>query len=142
MLTRGVREMVDPDRVRRLLTVLERYRTDLVAPASADHYRRRYLVQSAAQACIDIANHLIASEGWRVPENFADSFTVLEEHTVIEPVLAAAMRDLAGMRNVLVHQYADVDDTRVAAAVEHELGDFDDFARAVTRLLAEDAESR
>jgi len=100
--------MVDPDRVRRLLTVLERYRTDLVAPASADHYRRRYLVQSAAQACIDIANHLIASEGWRVPENFADSFTVLEEHTV----------------------------------VEHELGNFDDFARAVTRLLAEDAESR
>lgn len=129
--------MVDPDRVRRLLGALARYRAALAAPASADPFRRRYLVQVAAQACIDIANHVIASEGWRVPDDFADAFTVLEEHKVLESPLAGRLRALARMRNLLVHVYAEVDDARVAAQVAEGLGDLDDFAKAVAGLLNE-----
>ncbi|MGB8962957.1 MAG: HepT-like ribonuclease domain-containing protein, partial [Pseudonocardiaceae bacterium] len=38
-------------------------------------YAGRYLVQVATQTCIDLANHIIASEGWRAPRDFGDSFT-------------------------------------------------------------------
>ena len=56
--------MVDPDRVRRLLVMLERYRS-LLAVDDPDPYRRRHLVQTAAQISIDLANHVIAADGRR-----------------------------------------------------------------------------
>ncbi len=67
--------MVDPDRVRRLLQALRTYRDALAVRGAmhiddyvgAEAFAGRYLVQAAAQVRIDIANHLVASEGWRVP---------------------------------------------------------------------------
>ncbi|MGH8905107.1 MAG: DUF86 domain-containing protein [Egibacteraceae bacterium] len=44
----------------------------------------RYLIQAAAQICIDIANHVIAFQGWRAPRDFRDSFVVLREQGVLD----------------------------------------------------------
>jgi uncharacterized protein YutE (UPF0331/DUF86 family) len=96
--------MVDPARVRRLLEALAGYRVQLerLCDLPADQYEGdsalagRYLVQASAQACIDIANHVIASSGWRTPEDFRDSFTVLEEGGAIDGELAERMRALPG----------------------------------------------
>ncbi|MFA5786730.1 MAG: DUF86 domain-containing protein [Actinomycetota bacterium] len=136
--------MVDPARVRRLLETLADYRRRLggLADLPADRYvaeeafAGRYLVQAAAQACIDIANHIIASEGWRVPRDFRDTFTVLEENGVLGPDLATRSRALAGLRNRLVHLYEEVDDTLVHAALQEGLADLDAFAQAVAGLVA------
>jgi uncharacterized protein YutE (UPF0331/DUF86 family) len=139
--------VVDPDRVRRLLQALRAYR-DALAVREAMHiddyvvaeaFAGRYLVQAAAQACIDIANHMVASEGWRVPADFRDAFTVLEEQQVIDGKLADRLRALAGLRNRLVHLYDDIDDRKVYAALPEGLADFDAFARSVARLLNDDA---
>lgn len=135
--------MVDPQRLARLLETLASFRKHLerLAATKRDDYlashafEGRYLVQASAQACIDIANHVISSEGWRAPRDFRDAFTVLEEHHVIEAGLVGRLRDLAGMRNVLVHLYEDVDDARVHEALGTGLDDFDSFARAISRLL-------
>lgn len=42
----------------------------------------------------------------------------------------------AGFRNILVHQYADVDDARVAANLDR-LTDFDEFVTQVGNWLKE-----
>lgn len=126
--------VVDPARVRRLLGSLERWR-DLLAEQPQDVYRRRYAVQAAAQASIDLANHVIASEGWRVPRDYGDAFTVLAEHDVITPELAARFRALTGLRNLLVHLYDEIDDERVARQVRDGLADFGALAASIARLL-------
>lgn len=139
--------MVDPDRVQRLLGQLRDYRArladlrglDVDAYLEQERFAGRYLVQAAAQVCIDLANHLIASEGWRVPRNFRDAFTVLEEQEVIDADLAARLRALTGMRNRLVHLYGDVDDRLVHAALVEGLADLDEFARRVAVLAADGA---
>lgn len=123
--------MVDPDRVRRLLTVLERYR-GLLAEDDPDPYRRRHLVQTAAQICIDLANHVIASDGHRVPRDYGDAFRVLAEVGVLDGHLAERMVALAGIRNLIVHLYAEVDDDRLARAVRH--GGLDDLSTFATRI--------
>ena len=64
--------MVDPDRVRRLLEMLERYRS-LLAEDDPDPFRRRHLIQTAAQISIDMANHVIAADGHRVPRDDGDA---------------------------------------------------------------------
>jgi len=136
--------MVDPERVGSLLQTLATYRDHLAGlrDLTAEAYRReaftgRYLVQAAAQVCIDVANHIISSEGWRAPRDFRDSFTVLEEQGVLEPDLAERMRSLAGLRNRLVHLYGDVDDLLVHEAMTEGLEDLNAFAAAVARLLDE-----
>jgi len=126
--------VVDPDRVRRLVGSLERWR-DLLAQEPDDPFRRRYLVQAAAQATIDLANHVIASEGWRVPRDYGDAFAVLAEHQVVGDVLARRLAGLAGLRNLLVHLYDDIDDDRVAREVRDGLDDLGQFAQAVVRLV-------
>lgn len=45
------------------------------------------------------------------------------------------MRDLAGLRNRLVHVYGDVDDRLVHAAMGEGLGDLNEFASAIASLL-------
>lgn len=77
---------------------------------------------------------MIASSRWRVPKDFRDSFTVLEERGVIEARLSERLRALAGLRNRLVHLYEEVDDTLVHSALSEGLTDLDDFARAIARL--------
>ncbi len=80
--------MVDPTRVQPRLELLRTYvaRLDELRQLPPEEYVEeeafagRYLVQAAAQICIDIANHLIAAQGWRAPRDFRDSFTVLDEH--------------------------------------------------------------
>lgn len=90
----------------------------------------------AAQTCIDLTNHIIASEGWRTPRDFGDSFTVLHEHGVIDDTLAGRLRDLAGLRNRLVHVYDEIDDVRVHQALATGLSDLDAFATVVARLAS------
>ena len=135
--------MVDPGRIRRLLEALAEYRTELerLRDAPLAEYRGerayagRYLVQAAAQACIDVANHVIASSGWRAPADFRDAFTVLEEQGVIDPDLANRMRALAGLRNRLVHVYEKVDDGIVHDSLGAGLEDLSNYAQAIARLV-------
>jgi len=134
--------MVDPGRLRRLLGDLEGYRDRLVALSElpvAEHqgdraFAARYLVQVSAQACIDMANHVIASAGWRTPADFRDAFTVLEEEGAIESGLAERMRALAELRNRLLHVYEEVDDRIVHRSLGEGLDDLSAFARAMARL--------
>lgn len=136
--------MVDPARVRRLLEALEEYRSQLerlrglpAAEYQGDSaFAGRYLVQASAQACIDMANHVIASSGWRTPQDFRDSFTVLEENGVLGAGLAERMRALAGLRNLLVHIYAEVDDRIVSESLVERLQDLSDFSQAMARLAS------
>jgi uncharacterized protein YutE (UPF0331/DUF86 family) len=136
--------MVDPDRLRRLLQALERFTAELEALAATDRemyvrehaFGGRYLVQAAAQTGIDIASHIIASEGWRTPRDFRDAFTVLEEHDVLDGALAENLRALAGLRNRLVHLYEEVDDGRVHDALQEGLPDLRALHRTIARLVA------
>lgn len=136
--------MVDPQRVRTKLTVLERYVSLLAAMPTevGDHERvfaRRYLVQGAIQICIDIANHLVASEGWAPARDFREAFTRLEEEGVLDTDLAGRLRDATGLRNRLVHLYDDVDDAVLAQESREGLPDFEAFARAIAERVDDDA---
>ncbi len=142
--------MVDPGRVRRLIEDLADYRGELdtLSRLSAAEYRGdrkfagRYLVQVSAQVCIDMANHVIASSGWRTPADFRDVFTVLEEEGVIAGELAERMRALAGLRNRLVHLYEEVDDRIVHESLREGLDDLSSFSQAVAKLAGPDEPAR
>lgn len=91
----------------------------------------KYHFVIAIECCVDIANHVIASESFRIPKSNADSFAVLAERGVLPPDLRDPLRAMAQFRNRLVHLYWEVDDLLVHQYLEDSLDDLDRFARAV-----------
>ena len=94
----------------------------------------RYL-QLAAEAVFDIGTHLIASLGLTRPERYGDILPTLRSHGLVSDSTASALADLAGFRNLLVHDYGRVDQRRVHRFLQTRLGDFTRFAAEVATFL-------
>ena len=94
----------------------------------------RYL-HLAMECVIDLGNHYIADAGLQTPETNQDTFTRLESAAVIPPDLAGRLRSWAGFRNVLVHQYVDIDHGISWNAIQKELGDLEAFERWAIGVL-------
>ena len=131
--------MVDAERVDR---VLDRIAADVAhlkdlherGPALRDDRTAldsaKYTFVTAIEGCARVAHHLVVSEGWRVQESNADAVRRLGAERVLTPEVAAAVALAVGFRNVLVHQYADVDDEKVLANLA-QLRDLDAFVSQV-----------
>jgi len=91
----------------------------------------RFIV--AIEVCNDVGRHVVASEGLRAPLDYADAFAVLADAGLLDPAIAAELRDTARFRNLLVHGYAKVDDTRVVEILRNRVDDLAAFRTALAR---------
>jgi uncharacterized protein YutE (UPF0331/DUF86 family) len=133
--------MVDKASLDRMLSNLRRYVQVLegLASAPAAEFLRspdkignaKYHFVIAIECCIDIANHVVASENYRFPKDNADSFAVLIEGGVVPAALQEPLKGMARFRNRLVHLYWEVDDQRIYDYLQTTLTDFHRFASAV-----------
>jgi uncharacterized protein YutE (UPF0331/DUF86 family) len=140
--------VVNPDVVARRLLVLNECLTELSRPDAGNPSRlasdavlraavERWL-QLAIEACVDIATHAIADEGWTPPATGRDAFLVLAGHARLPLELAQRLGYAVGMRNILVHDYVTVDLVRLAATVRNDLGDLREFARYAGEWMQSD----
>ena len=88
-------------------------------------------MQIAAQALFDIGNHVLAGAFSARPKEYAEVPRELASRGVISEALAARLAGLAGFRNLLVHDYAEIDAEKVRGLLRTRLDDFRDFADAV-----------
>jgi uncharacterized protein YutE (UPF0331/DUF86 family) len=95
----------------------------------------KYYLQTAIEACIDIGNHIISSERYRSPRDYRDVFTVLQENDIVDEDLAIRLRQMAGLRNRLVHLYWEIDDALIYAYLQSNLGDFEAYMRWISDFL-------
>ena len=92
-----------------------------------------YNLMLAIQTCVDVANHVIADEGWAAPRTTGEAFARLAEHGVVPPALAAALRSAVGFRNVIVHGYAGLDLRPLHRTATSGVDEIEAFARSVTQ---------
>jgi len=92
-------------------------------------------LQMAVETCADIADHLISDENLRAPTSVTDAFTVLREAGIVSETLHGALVKMAKFRNVVVHQYDEVDAEIVIAILTKHLGTFDTFRTEVSSYL-------
>jgi uncharacterized protein YutE (UPF0331/DUF86 family) len=95
----------------------------------------KYTFVTAIEACVDVAQHICAAEGWGPPADNGDAVRLLGEHGVLAAGLAASVRKAVGFRSVLVHEYVEVDDTVVIGRLA-DLGDLDAFVQAVAQYVS------
>jgi uncharacterized protein YutE (UPF0331/DUF86 family) len=95
----------------------------------------KYLLIVATEATLDICNHLSARRGGRSPVDYADCIRVLQEIGVIGGDLRGRLTRMARFRNLLVHLYWRVDDAEVYRVMREDLGDLEEYLRAVGQYV-------
>jgi uncharacterized protein YutE (UPF0331/DUF86 family) len=87
------------------------------------------------EACIDIAQHIIADEKMREPTSYRDTFVVLVENGILQNNELPKYEAMASFRNLLVHYYERIDDSIVYGFFKQNLTDFDLFIDRIVDYL-------
>lgn len=127
-------------RMRRLLDQLvalgpfdaRRFVDDPVAGLAAER-----LLTLLVELAFGVNSHVAVAVVGRAPDGYRESFLLAAEAGTIDRALAEALAPAAGLRNVLVHAYLDVDHARVAEATAAAPGLFGEYVRAVAQWFAE-----
>jgi uncharacterized protein YutE (UPF0331/DUF86 family) len=93
----------------------------------------KYYLQVSIECCLDVANHIIAAERYRVPQDYADSFKVIEEQDLVPEDLGKRLQQMAKFRNRLVHLYGTIDDSNVHKYINKDVNDLVEFKSIVIR---------
>ncbi|MEP7010637.1 MAG: DUF86 domain-containing protein [Acidobacteriota bacterium] len=127
--------MVDLDVVTAKISTLERClariestRSQLgLAEADRDDITALNL-ERAIQAVMDLAIHVVATEGYGVPDSAGDSFRLLGERRIIPGDLVERLRKMVGFRNISIHDYRKLDPAIFQSIIAGRLGDLREFA--------------
>lgn len=94
----------------------------------------RYL-QLCIEILLDIGKMVIVAERLRKPEDNEDIFIVLSENKILSAKAAQQLVGIAGFRNILVHDYENIDRRIVYEKLQENLKDFQKFQKAILRYL-------
>ena len=93
------------------------------------------MLELSIQSVIDLSRLLVTLEDWRRIRDERDALLLLAERAVIEPELADRLLKAKGFRNVLVHEYGELDPDLLYAHLRDDVGDLWEFARGVAGWL-------
>jgi len=111
-------------------------REEFVRELAMHHLAERFL-HLACECILDIAQHVIADQGYRQATSYKDAMDVLCEEGLLDRDLADRLKGWMGFRNVLVHLYLTIDHGRTYDAIRDDLSDLGQFAVAMARLLGD-----
>jgi uncharacterized protein YutE (UPF0331/DUF86 family) len=92
-------------------------------------------VQRSAQAAIDIAHLFIAERGLKLPANYKEAFSILENASILSKPIANKMEKMVGFRNIAVHDYRSLDLAILKSILTLHLKDFEEFYEQIYKSL-------
>jgi uncharacterized protein YutE (UPF0331/DUF86 family) len=141
--------MVDRDTLASILRNLRRCleKLAILAALSEDAFLQdfknvesaKHLLQVSIECCLDIAHHIVADEGYRTPNDYYDTFVVLQENGVLPEAFMPTLRRMVSFRNRVVHLYWDVDDATVYRILQENLGDFETYIGYILGFIQSEA---
>lgn len=125
--------------LRETLEELQRHQ-EIPKPEFLTNRTKRWAVEHglhlAAEAVFDIGNHILVGHFRARAVGYDRVLTELENRRVISPELVARFEKLGGFRNILIHEYLDVDPDTVYDRLQNGLGDFEQFQREIVKWLS------
>ena len=104
---------------------LEEYKSSVEKKAACERY-----VEKIVEAATDLAFLLIKIKKLRIPEDDIDAFNILQENNIIGEKLTKKLKNAKGMRNIIAHQYGNIDDQIIFESITNELQkDIKEFLR-------------
>ncbi len=93
-------------------------------------------LQRACEQCIDLANHTIRVRKLGLPKESKESFQLLAVSHIIPYDLAARLSKMVGFRNVLVHEYQQMDIGLMIEVIENRLDDLLLFSDCIVKKFS------
>lgn len=88
-------------------------------------------LQRAVQAGIDLAAHIIASEGLGIPDTIKENFIKLENSEIIQKEISSKMQSMIGFRNIAIHDYQTLNIEILKKILTEHLKDLEEFYTTV-----------
>ncbi|SFF95648.1 Uncharacterized conserved protein YutE, UPF0331/DUF86 family [Desulfotomaculum arcticum] len=92
----------------------------------------------AIEAAIDLCNHIIANKMYRTPEDYADTFRVMQEVGVFTEKFTDSLVQMAKFRNRLVHIYWDIDEEMLHTFMQNDLMDLEQVIIQLGKIFNSD----
>ena len=92
-------------------------------------------LQLAIQGCIDIGSHVISDEGWGVAGSLNEIFYILQNKGVIKAEMVEKMISMVGFRNILVHEYENINFDIVYNILHRHLKDINEYLLVIVNYF-------
>ncbi|MHA2274042.1 MAG: type VII toxin-antitoxin system HepT family RNase toxin [Candidatus Hodarchaeales archaeon] len=125
--------------IERHIPIISRIHDQGIA-AYCDNYEDYLLSQRCLeivfQAMIDIASHIISSEFKEVPTSYGDLFVILGQQGVLPEEFGLKLKRMAGLRNLLVHNYGHLENERLYEILDDTIKDAQAFIQLIQKFMA------
>ncbi len=109
----------------------DEYSTDIKTKAACERYFERVI-----EAVTDLAFLVIKKEKLETPDEDKQAFDVLSNEGVISKELAKRLKSAKGMRNIIAHEYGEVDDKIVFNSINQEIvKDTEEFIKNIKKVI-------
>ncbi|HSV84940.1 MAG TPA: DUF86 domain-containing protein [Levilinea sp.] len=125
------------DELNERLARLETLRQSERRVFDADPYLRDIVernLEVSIQCCIDICHRIIVTENSRKPSSYYEGFLILAEMAILDAEFARRFAPMAGLRNILVHEYLGINWDYVYQSLQN-LSDFMKFSEDIRKWL-------
>lgn len=92
-------------------------------------------LEVAIQACLDIASHIVAQIALEKPQENKELFSILAKHNIIPGNLSKRLVLMSGLRNILAHEYLEIDEEKVYFSIKNDLDDIIEYVRVIELFL-------
>jgi uncharacterized protein YutE (UPF0331/DUF86 family) len=137
--------MLDRDRIITKIDELEGYLKELrsIIPEGYDEYllsieKRRAcerLLQISVECVIDICGLLISGLRLGLPSEESEIFEKLFLNNIVSKEMKDTLKSMKGFRNILVHDYAKLDNALIYEIATTRLIDFERFVKDISKVL-------
>ena len=86
-------------------------------------------------AAIDINMHLVADLKAKVPDNYFDSFVALARMKILPSAFAKRIALSTSLRNILIHEYQNIDEKKFYDAMKIALKDYTKYAKYINQFI-------
>ncbi len=94
-----------------------------------------YRLLVAIEAALGLCYHVSAKRLKKVPEGYAECFSILADSGIIPVDLSEKLQKMARFRNLLVHMYWKIDYRILYKMIQNNLNDLRNFSKAIVSLL-------
>lgn len=110
---------------------LDDYLKSLVTKAACERY-----FEKIVEAMVDLSFMIIKHKKLKMPDDDNGVFKFLAQEEIISEELALKLRKAKGMRNIIVHEYGEIDDKLVFQVVSSKIQlDTEEFLNEIKKVL-------
>lgn len=95
-------------------------------------------LEMAVQCVLDISTHLVAGLEVGRPQEYRESILALGDAGILPADFASHLSQIAGFRNIIVHEYLEIDPDQIHRAITVGLDDLERYATYVIAYLRQE----